>query len=215
VRKIADRWEFDRSETMALVRKLVVGTAALSALGLAGAVVADNLHTLHVTLPGGGTETITYVGDTPPKVSFVRTAETPATLAEMSDPFAADPAFAQMDRMAAAMDARAAAMMRAAASQPGLSRTSFGALPPGVTGYSVVSTYSGGKSCVRTTRYVAGENGAPAKILTSASQDCGDTAAPASRGPAPVATAPAPRQEAAPVTPVRWEGSQPSAQIRD
>jgi hypothetical protein len=202
---------------MTLVRKLVLGGAALVALGGAGAVLADNIHTLRVALPGGGTETITYVGDTPPKISIERSAEVPATLAQMSDPFAADPMFAQMDRVAAEMDARAAAMMRAAASMPagGLSQTSLGALPPGATSYSVVSTYAGGKSCVRTTEYTAGREGAPPKILTSASQGCGEQAAPASRAPAPVATTPAPRREAAPVTPVRWEGQQPAAQIRD
>jgi hypothetical protein len=200
---------------MTFVRKLVLGAAALAIVGCAGAVVADNIHTLHVALPGGGTETITYVGDTPPKISFVQTAATPATLAQMADPFAADPVFARMDRMAAEMDARAAAMMRAAERSPGFSQTSLGALPPGVTGYSVVSTFAGGKSCVRTTEYTAGKAGAPPKVLTSASDGCGERAAPSDRGPAPVSAAPAPRRQAAPVTPVRWEGSQPAAQIRD
>jgi hypothetical protein len=201
---------------MTLAHKLVLGGVALAALGFAGAVVADNIHTLRVALPGGGTETITYVGETPPKISFTGAAEVPASLAQMADPFAGDPVFAQMDRMAADMDARAAAMMRAANSLPagGLSQTSLAALPPGVSGYSVVSTWSNGRSCVRTTQYAPGDKGGPEKILTSASQGC-DTAAPANRSPAPVATAPVPRHEAAPVTPVRWEGPQPATQNRD
>jgi hypothetical protein len=97
----------------------------------------------------------------------------------------------------------------------GLSQTSLGALPPGVTGYSVVSTYSGGKACVRTTEYAPGKEGAPPKILTSASQGCGETAAPAKGAPAPVSTPPTPRRQAAPVTPVRWQGSPAAQQVRD
>jgi hypothetical protein len=195
--------------------KLIIGGAALAIIGCAGAVVAQNLHTMHVSLPGGGTETITYVGDTPPKISIA--AATPASLAQMSDPFAGDPAFAQMDRMAAEMDARAAAMIRAAEAArfgaPAVQQTGVGALPPGVTGYSMVSTYSGGKACVRTTEYQAAENGAPAKVLTSASQGCGDNAVSGKAAPAQIAAPVTPRP--APVTPVRWDGREAPAQVRD
>ena len=202
---------------MTLARKLIIGGGAFTAIACAGAVVAENIHTLRVALPGGAVETITYVGDTPPKITFAPSVASPAALAQMADPFATDPVFARMDRMAAEMDARAAAMMQAAerapVGRPGLEQAGFGALPPGVSGYSMVSTYVGGKSCVRTTQYTAGENGAPAKVLTSASQGCGEDAAAAKAGPAPVAASVAPRP--APVTPVRWDGGQTASQIRD
>ena len=80
---------------------ILAGGAAMLLAGTA-AYAADKLHTLNVSLPDGSVAQIEYSGDVAPKVSVV-----PATV-----PIAyADP-FAELDRMAAYMEAQHAAMMR-------------------------------------------------------------------------------------------------------
>jgi hypothetical protein len=62
----------------------------------------------------------------------------------------------------------------------GSTQVDLAKLPPGVSGYSVVSTMSGGRVCTRATQYgpVAG-SGRP-KVVTRISGDCNAAARPSS-----------------------------------
>jgi hypothetical protein len=166
--------------------------------GLAGLAAAEikNTHLLTVRLPDGSIEQIRYTGDTPPRVSVNNPAPFMA-FAPIADPFGDDPAFVALARMSAAMDQQADAMLHQVADLPrpalngsgGLMTVDATQLPPGVSGYSFVSTISGSGVCTQSMEYTSAGNGQAPKILTKSSGDCGAT--PSARRPAVVA-APAP-----------------------
>jgi hypothetical protein len=174
---------------MRFTRKIILaGGAALLAFGTA-AVAADKLHTMNVALPDGSVAQIHYVGDVAPQVSVQPVDAVPVAFV---DPFA------ELDRMAAAMEAQHQAMMqqvaqieRAAAQAdtgaPG-QVTLVGNLPAG-THFTYVSSTTDANGCTRTVEYSSdGSNQEPKATKTSAG-----TCDAAPRNAAPItASAPAP-----------------------
>jgi hypothetical protein len=186
--------------------------AAVGASALAGTALAASRaeHVLDLRLPDGGVAHIRYIGDVAPKVVLVPApAMAPMPIALFgADPFAP---FAALDRVAAEMDARADAMMREAARVAalpggGMTMVSGGALAPGTSSYSVVSTTINGKTCTRSLRLTAGKPGAAVQRISQTSGDC-DAATPtlSGGGAASAPVPPGPR-----VTPVRAEAPRPA-----
>lgn len=170
-----------RFKTLALSAVAVLGLA-----GLAGAAVAaiQNSHELTVQLPDGTTAHIRYFGDVPPQVQVeaptpFAPAAWPGSAAGVLDPGfpALDGVMAQMDREAALMRAQAQELMRTAPNGDGLMRAEFGQLPPGVSGYSYVSTVSSRGACTRTVEYRSTGDGHP-QVVSRTSGDCGAGKAP-------------------------------------
>jgi hypothetical protein len=83
--------------------------------------------------------------------------------------------------MSAAMDRKAAALLRQASqlqemslgNVDGFQRADLGRLPPGVRGYSMVSTVSGAGLCTRSVEYRSFGAGEPPKVVTRTSGNCG------------------------------------------
>lgn len=186
---------------------IALASAAALALGAAGAWAAGNSHVLKIRLPDGTQAQIRYFGSTPPKVSFEAAPFAPAFAsgafagpASFAYPWAVNGPFAELDRMSAAMDRQAAQetawmlshapispLTTASTAPGGTMRVAFGALPAGVTGYSVVSTTRGGKTCTRTTEYMAPVKGEAQKVVTRTS-GCEGAAAAAPSSVAPAAS---------------------------
>lgn len=131
---------------------ILAGGAALLAVGTA-AMAAEKLHTMNVALPDGSVARVEYTGDVAPRIA-VRPAETVPVV--YADPFA------ELDRMAAAMEARHQAMMqqvaameqaaaKAGAGAPG-EMTLVGNLPAG-THFTYVSSTTDEHGCTQTVEY--------------------------------------------------------------
>lgn len=174
------------------VKSLLLASGA--ALALVGSVALANAqtepdHVMNVTLPDGSVAQIRYAGDVPPQVAFAPVG-LPVALA--ANPFVA------FDRLAAQMDLQAAAMLRAAqtmAVQPMFAaplQAGFANLPPGVQGYSTVTTFSGNGVCTRSTTYESEGAGAPPRMITHVSGTCGPVVTPRDTLPAVQPEAPAP-----------------------
>lgn len=171
---------------MRLKTKLALAAcAALGLAGLAGAAAAaiQNSHVLTVRLPDGSTARILYFGDVPPQVRVepaqgLAPAAWPGSAASVLDPDfpAMDGVMAEMDRQAEVMRAQAQQLMRAAPNGDGFVRADFGQLPPGVTGYSYVSTVSSQGACTRTVEYRSTGDGHP-QVVSKTSGDCSGAAA--------------------------------------
>ena len=107
-------------------------------------------------------------------------------------------------------------MMRAAPIGP-MTQVDFSHMPAGASGYTMVSTFSGGHMCTRTTEYSSAENGQPPKILTKTSGSCDNAAAPKG-APSAVSTAPTlpgPAAHGDGMTQVRYDGGRPAPAARD
>lgn len=182
-----------RLKNLALAAAAVVGAAGLT--GVAAAAI-QNSHTMTIQLPDGATAHIRYFGDTPPEVRVEPTAVfAPLAWGGPGIGFA-DPEFAQLRRAIAEMDRQADLMlaesqhlMDAPLQASGLLQADLSKLPPGATGYSVVSTLTPKGVCSRSVEYRASSDGRP-QVVTRTSGDCGDGSAasdlaPASRSDAP------------------------------
>jgi hypothetical protein len=196
--------------------KLILAGAAVAGLAAAAAMAAENSRVLTLRLPDGSQEQIRYTGDVAPEVHILSGPRTFVAFAPMFDPFGADSPFAALDRMSQAMDRDAARLLSQARALPtgagGLKQVNLGTLPQGVSGYTVVSTFSGGKFCTHTTQYSAGAADQQAKVLTSSSGDCG----PAKTGGPEMTTAPPRPAEHAPVlTSTAYSPASKSAAIVD
>ena len=167
----------------ALKKPFLVGAAAIAAIGLAGAAVAEikHHHVMRVRLPDGTLEEIRYTGDTPPVVRL-QLGLAPSAFAWPGDIAGADLPFAALERLSMQMDREAAALLQQAPTVPdplvgdpeGLVQVDLGKMPPGMRGYSVVSTMSAGRACTRTVQY--GPSGSSGRLtaVTHTSGDCGD-----------------------------------------
>ncbi|HEX5183099.1 MAG TPA: hypothetical protein VFW19_08100 [Allosphingosinicella sp.] len=182
---------------MRLTRKAVfIGLASLAMAGAACAADAPRLHTLNIALPDGSVEQIRYSGDRPPVV-VLRDAPAPQALAPLAWFDGFDPAsFAMLDRIAADLDRSEAAMMRriglarpGANGMPGLDLAADGALPPGTTRYSFVSTTTSDGTCSRSMEAISTGPNTPPKVVTHVSGKCPKAAAAPS---AALSAAPAP-----------------------
>lgn len=160
---------------------LGAGVAAIAAIGFCGMALAQDaqIHTMTVTLPGGGVAQIQYTGSTPPQVAL---GDAPAPMfAAMPPFFDASSPFAEMERISAAMDRQADRMFREAAAleagsaQPNLTATST--MPVGAREYSFVSEINGNNVCSRSMVITSNGNGAP-HVVTHTSGNCSAAGAP-------------------------------------
>lgn len=179
---------------MRFTRKIILaGGAALLALGTA-AVAADKLHTMNVALPDGSVAQIQYTGDVAPKVAL---APPDAIRVALADPFA------ELDRVAAMMEARQQAMMQqAAALEQAAAQGGAGApgqltvvsdLPAGAH-YTYVSSTTDARGCTQTVEYRSDGGSQQPKVTRTSAGSCdkatSDAPVPASAPKAPQAQGP-------------------------
>jgi hypothetical protein len=162
---------------------ILAGAAVLLAAGTAAA-AAETLHTMNVALPDGSVAQIEYVGDVAPTVSVAPVTAVPVAFV---DPFA------QLDRMAAYMEAQHRAMMQrvaamqqaaahAAAGAPG-QMTVVGDLPAG-THFTYVSSTTDANGCTQTVQYSSDGSSAQPRVTRTSAGSCDKAASDA-----PVASA--------------------------
>ena len=169
---------------------ILAGGAALLAFGTA-AVAADKLHTMNVALPDGSVVQVQYAGDVAPKVALQPVDAVPVAFV---DPFA------ELDQMAAAMEAQHQAMMQQvaqleqAAAHAGSAGangvTLVGDLPAG-THFSYVSSTTDANGCTRTVEYSSDGSSQQPKVTKTSAGSCDsvqhDAAPTAASAPAPAA----------------------------
>ena len=150
---------------------ILAGGAALLLAGTAAA-AAEKLHTMNVALPDGSVAQIEYTGDVAPRISVQPVDAIPVAFV---DPFA------ELDRMAAYMEAQHAAMMqqvaaveKAAAADgsgaPG-QMTLVGNLPAG-THFSYVSSTTDANGCTQTVQYSSDGSGAQPQVTRTSAGSC-------------------------------------------
>jgi hypothetical protein len=146
---------------------ILAGGAALLALGSA-AYAADKIHTMNVALPDGSVAQIHYTGDVAPTVAV---APADAVSVAYADPFA------ELDRMAAYMEAQHQAMMQRvaamqAAAQAGANGvTLVGDLPPG-TRFTYVSSSTDANGCTQTVEYSSDGSSRQPKVTRTSAGSC-------------------------------------------
>lgn len=165
----------------ALKTPLLIGAAGIAAIGLASTALAQikHNHVMHVRLPDGTLEEIRYAGDTAPVVRL-QMGWAPAGYAWPQDEFGADLPFAALEQLSAQIDREAKALIQQARSMPDpltdsageLTQIDLGKSPLGMSGYSVVSTVSGGRVCTRTVRYGPAAKSGHLTAVTQVSGDC-------------------------------------------
>jgi hypothetical protein len=148
-----------------------------------------------IALPGGGVEEIHYAGDVAPQIVFAPAPSGIATWAPMPAMFGPNSPFAAMERISAEMDRQAAGLLRQAqlmANEPGVGRlgeAAFGNLPAGSQGYSFIATMNGNGVCSRSTTITSQGSGAPPRVVTRSSGNCGSAAGGTGSVAAPMAPA--------------------------
>lgn len=168
------------------LKYLAAGAAVVAVC--ATAALAGTLHHMTVSLPGGGSENITYSGDVAPRVIFL----TPQMVRDRQDVRVWSP-FVEMDRVSAVMDAMAADMdrqMQVSMQQarqmqrlaPGMTNADLQALPAGTQSYSVTTISTGSGVCTRSVQVTSSGAGMKPQMV-SHSSGCGDDAAPSADAP--------------------------------
>ncbi|HZZ69364.1 MAG TPA: hypothetical protein VFE18_14415 [Phenylobacterium sp.] len=175
-----------------LGKLLLAATATVAVAGVAGLAAAEikNAHLLTVQLPDGSVEHIQYAGDQPPKVSVETTPVMMIAPVDMvgvspiAQMFGPASPFADLQRISAAMDRQAAAMLQQVEMTPmspmaanGPMLADLNRLPPGVQGFSMVSTSTGNGMCMRSVEYRSMGPGKAPKVLTRTSGNCGPAGA--------------------------------------
>lgn len=159
---------------MRTVQALLLAGVAAAGLALAAPGFAQgthaNQHVLTVRSPSGELAEVYYYGDTPPRVLFEGRSFAPA-----ANLFAPDPAFEDMDRIAAHMNAQMEAMLRQAEAMAG-------AAPP-----QQVQQIAGGAGaagfCMQSVQVTSLAGQAP-RVERRSYGDCAGGAAAPSRAPA-------------------------------
>ncbi|MGZ3256324.1 MAG: hypothetical protein ACXU68_06070 [Croceibacterium sp.] len=150
---------------------ILAGGAALLLAGTA-AVAAEKLHTMNVSLPDGSVAQIEYTGDVAPKVAVQPADAVPVAFV---DPFA------ELDRMAAYMEAQHQAMMQQVAAMekaaaaggsaaPGMVTVS-GNLPAG-THFTYISSTTDANGCTQTVEYSSDGNSQQPKVTRTSAGSC-------------------------------------------
>jgi hypothetical protein len=157
---------------MRLARTTILAGGAALLLAGTTAYAADKLHTIEVALPDGSVAQIEYAGDVAPKVAVVPAGAVPIAYV---DPFA------ELDRMAAYMEAQHQAMMRQvaameqAAAQAGAGApgqvTLVGDLPVG-THFTYVSSTTDANGCTQTVEYSSDGSSAQPKVTRTSAGSC-------------------------------------------
>lgn len=151
-----------------LGKALLAGTVAIGFAGACGLAFAKGpaLHTMTVQIPYGGTATIQYSGNVPPKVTVG------------SDPFAANyfgpmSPFVALDRISAEMNHRMARLLaQPFPTVPGQPlNIDLRNMPPGFKAYSMTSTVTPNGMCMRRTEIINTGKGNP-KVVSHTSGDC-------------------------------------------
>ena len=172
--------------------KLLLATAALVAIAAATSTVAANpkalQHEMTVSLPNGASAHILYTGNVPPKVTI---SDRPEAVGWEPDFFAPDSTFDELDRISAQMDrvwenfdrqmAQFAASPVFGPSDNLATLAASGKLPPGVKGYSFVSTFTSNGTCTKVTKVTSGPDAQP-QVVSQVSGECGNNSK--SRNPA-------------------------------
>jgi hypothetical protein len=165
---------------------LGAGVAAIAGIGFCGMALAQGpqgnsaIHTMTVTLPGGGIEQIQYTGPVAPQITV---SDAPAPIfTAMPALFSPGSGFAQLERISAAMDRQAdrmfqeVAALQSGAAQPDL--TAISDMPAGVREYAFASTMDGSNVCSRSTVITSSGNGAAPHVVTHTSANCSAIGAP-------------------------------------
>ena len=162
---------------MRVLQTAILAGAAAAVFGFSGMALAQNsnMHTMTVQLPGGGMAEIRYTGNIPPQVTVSASPAATGDFLPVVSMLGADSPFGMLDRITAEMDRKAAALFRyadAMAARPGASGLTLTNLPPGIRGFSYISTMSGNSVCTRRTEITATGNGPP-RVVTHSSGNCG------------------------------------------
>lgn len=189
-------------------KALIAGGVGIALAGAAFAADQAKYKVMTIALPDGSVQQIRYVGDTPPQVTLV--AQPIAQPVDLFDAvFGPDSAFAEMQRVSAAMQAQSEAMMRQAAQAVqapagghGVTLTNAAGEPVGVAHFSYVSTSTDANGCTQTVSYSSDGQAAQAgqpNVVRTASDGC----SAAVKAGVTQTSAPAPAVKSAPaVTPV-------------
>ena len=159
---------------------LLAGVAA-AAIGFSGVALAQNAdtHLMTVRLPDGGVAQIRYTGNVAPQVSLSQSPAALDVFAPMPSLFGPNSPFAELDRISAEIDHQAAAMFRqartiAAEARSGqLTEAAMRNLPPGSQSYTFISEASGSGVCSQSVEITSRGNGAPPRVVSHSSGNCG------------------------------------------
>jgi hypothetical protein len=198
----------------------VAAIALAVSTGLATAASPPPSHVLTIRLPDGQVEQIRYSGDVPPAIMI---GPGGAAMPGAVEPFAADPAFAALDRMEAMMGQQSAAMLREAdamahAAFAGADRPIPAALDdimrhgmtPGEFSSAILVGDGAGNICTRSVTITA-LNGQAPHVVSHTSGNCG--AAGGAATPAQMPDVTPPPANHAPLLRVRASGAHPYANL--
>jgi hypothetical protein len=160
---------------MRLISK--VALAGVATLALAGSAYAadTSFHHAQIAAPDRSAVQGRAAGDQR-EIAFVpvqATAPMPVMIA--------DPAFADMDRLFASLDAQMGAMMRASSAMPAIPTTADGkpdlaalkSMSGGTVSYSYYSSSTGANGCTQTVQMSSTGAGQQPKVIKTSSGDCG------------------------------------------
>lgn len=157
---------------------VLAGAAAVVLCGACGAVAAENAqsHVMTIRLPSGAIEEIRYTGNIAPRV-VVSSERAPVDFGWPVALFGPGSAFAEMDRISAAMNRQMDVVLHnaeALADEPGLvTEIDAGKLPPGTQGFSFVSTMSGNGVCGTSVEITSRGDGQKPQVVSKSWGDCG------------------------------------------
>jgi len=161
---------------------ILAGGAALLLAGTAAA-AAGKLHTMNVALPDGSVAQIHYTGDVAPQVTVQPVDAVPVAYV---DPFA------ELDRVAANMEAQHQAMMQqVAAMEQAAAKGGTAALPAGMH-YTYVSSTTDANGCTQTIEYSSDGSSQQPQVTKTSAGSCDGA-----RSDAPVAVSAAKQTEPA------------------
>ncbi len=181
---------------MRLISKVMLASAATLALAGTAYAADSSLHHMQVASADRSAIQGKEAGDSQREIAFLpvqATAPTPVMIV--------NPAFADMDRLFASLDAQMAAMMRAASTMPAMPMTADGkpdlaalkSMPGGGTvSYSYYSSSTGANGCTQTVQMSSTGAGQQPKIVKTSSGDCGTEPADTSAANQKASTAVAP-----------------------
>jgi hypothetical protein len=164
---------------------LLAGLASVAVAGYAGFAHAGtpDVKTMTVQLPGGGIEEIEYTGTVAPQVILAPALPADAALMPMAPPGDMTDPFAALEQLSAEMDQQAAAMINAANAMAAdamgpsgpLVPAGFAQMPPSSTGFSFVSSVSGGGqgACMQSLEITSMGNGQAPRVVSHSSGNCG------------------------------------------
>jgi hypothetical protein len=163
----------------------LAGCAAVAIGGLALAATHMQVHTVTVRLPGGGTETVRYVGNVAPQISLSRDAAPVVLATPVAAPFDWDAPFAVLDQLSAQMDQQSAAMLREfdGMAAPGAQVATFG-IPVMGQGYAFASSLAGQGLCGKSVEITSTGEG-KAHVVSKSWGNCGAAPAAKPASPAP------------------------------